>query len=418
MTRTLVANASHPEVDQLAAALARAGMLSQLVRPYTYQGRRWERLLQEVLGEAKFRRSFGRRQPPESLGGDRVKETAVVLDFLHAGVVHGCNRERASVRFLEAFLLSAKEKKVDRVASRRLAGVDAVAANFGSALRSFQAARRMGITTVLNYPIAHHAYASRLLMEEARLVPSFASTLDFVQLPPRVQSRYEEECALADTILVGSHFARDSFVAEGFPASKLRVIPYGVDLGIFSQPANPEKHEGFQVLFVGQIGQRKGISYLLDAYASFRRPDTRLKLVGRFLGPTRVLDPYSELFDYQPHLPRRDLPGVYAQADVFVLPTILEGLAIVVLEAMACGVPVITTSHGPSEVVRDGVDGFIVPIRDPEAIAEKLRLLYSDPELRRRMSEHARQRAAEFSWRAYQEKIVSFFSGLGDAEQR
>jgi glycosyltransferase involved in cell wall biosynthesis len=107
------------------------------------------------------------------------------------------------------------------------------------------------------------------------------------------------------------------------------------------------------------------------------------------------------LYRHTSHLPQKDLPSLFHDADVFVLPTLIEGMPLVVLEAMACGVPVITTTHGPGEIVRDGVDGFFVPIRDHEAIAARLEQLYLDRPLREQMGHNARERALQYSWDAY-----------------
>jgi glycosyltransferase involved in cell wall biosynthesis len=95
------------------------------------------------------------------------------------------------------------------------------------------------------------------------------------------------------------------------------------------------------------------------------------------------------------------LPDFYRRADVFVFPSLSEGMGLVALEAMACGCPVIVTTHGPSEVVRDGIDGFVVPAGDAEAVRVALEKLYQDPELRQRMSQSAQEQAARYSWDRY-----------------
>src|SRR5208283_82834 len=103
--------------------------------------------------------------------------------------------------------------------------------------------------------------------------------------------------------------------------------------------------------------------------------------------------------------PRKDVVRVYQSADVFLFPTISDGFGLTQIEAMACGLPVITTPNAGS-VVRDGIDGFIVPIRNSEALAEKIELLAGDPELLNWMSQNACQRAADFSWEKYGERMT------------
>jgi glycosyltransferase involved in cell wall biosynthesis len=95
-----------------------------------------------------------------------------------------------------------------------------------------------------------------------------------------------------------------------------------------------------------------------------------------------------------------------------VFPTLLDGMGLVVLEAMASGLPVITTPNGPGDLVRDGVDGFVVPIRDVDAIIEKLEFLRTHPEERLRMGQNAQERAKEFTWESYKMKVMEFVRAL------
>jgi glycosyltransferase involved in cell wall biosynthesis len=212
---------------------------------------------------------------------------------------------------------------------------------------------------------------------------------------------------------LGSSFARDSFIAEGIFADKLTVVPYGVDLSLFSpQAAGIPAGGGFRVLFIGQIGQRKGISYLLKAYERFRGDGTSLTLVGNFFGSEEPLRPYRNIFRHIPNIPRAWLADYYRRADVFVFPTLLEGLGLVVLEAMASGLPVIVTPNGPGDIVRDGVDGFVVPIRDPDAIVDRMEYLRANPQVRAEMGRNARERALVFSWDAYQDRVIESLNGM------
>jgi glycosyltransferase involved in cell wall biosynthesis len=246
-----------------------------------------------------------------------------------------------------------------------------------------------------------------LLLEEAELEPAFSGTLNSHILPEWLEERLDKEIALADHILVGSFFVRESFVKEGIPAEKLEVIPYGVDTRLFEPAPRKPQNDCFKLLFVGQIGQRKGVSYLLRAYQQFQDPKTLLTMVGKIQGDGSAFRSYRELFRHIDHVPRTYLRDIYQQADVFVFPTLVEGMPLVVLEAMASGLPVITTPNGPGDIVRDGVDGFIVPIRNPKSILEKLEFLRANPDACAEMGENARKRALEFTWGAYQKRAIA-----------
>ncbi len=406
-----VINYAAPEVNHLAAGLAEAGLLSAYVRPYANMGRTWELALSTIPGMGSwYRRTFGRRQMPDGLLPKHVHQTAVTADLLGAAIRH-LQTQRG--KDLAERLRWYTRRQIARRGARLAAGAKMVVASYMVAEHAFR--RSQGIR-VLNYPIAHHRYIQRFAADEEQREPEFAGTLpDWSAAPPWLERQLDAECALADAILVGSSFARDSFVAEGVPAEKMIVVPYGADVSAFvpaQDDAQQTSERAFRLLFVGQIGQRKGISYLLRAYDEFRGRGTKLTLVGQFYGRADCLDPYRHLFEHIPHIPQAELAKKYRDADVFVFPTLIEGLGMVVLEAMASGLPVITTPNGPGDIVRDGIDGFVVPIRDTGAIVEKLEYLRANPDRRREMGHNARQRALEYNWRAYQERAIQTLQQL------
>lgn len=301
--------------------------------------------------------------------------------------------------------------RLSKAAAAALPYSDALIASYGLALEAFQLGDPT-VLTVLDYPIAHHEYARRLLADEARIRPDMAATLQFNEWPTWVTDRWDQECAAADLILVGSAFVKESFLAQGFPAAKLAVSPYGVDVQLFSPGPTPP--EVFRVLFAGQIGQRKGIGYLLDAWALARTRgiprDSELVLVGSFAGDPRAVLARGDLFQHMPAVPLPTLPSVYRSGSVMVLPSLLEGMPLVVLQAMACGLPVVVTPAAAGDVVRDGVEGYVVPPRNPRAIADRLLTLSADPDLRIRMGLAARRRALEYTWDAYGERVLNEIS--------
>jgi glycosyltransferase involved in cell wall biosynthesis len=164
------------------------------------------------------------------------------------------------------------------------------------------------------------------------------------------------------------------------------------------------------VLFVGQVSRRKGIRYLLDAFDELRLPDAELVLVGGVEHP-RMLETCAGPLIHIPHVQYGEVHSLFQQADVFVYPSLHEGSALAIYEALASGLPVVTTFNSGS-VVRDGIDGYVVPVRDTKAIKEKLSLLYSNPNLRRDMGRNARERAEEFTWDAYQRRMVVFLDSV------
>jgi glycosyltransferase involved in cell wall biosynthesis len=404
----VVVNTSHPEMNQLAAELASRDLLAQFVRPYTSKDRAWERALRKSVLSAH---DLSRRAMPPDLPVDLVTEAALIPDFF------GMLLNRSSRRFpgkvnLQQTLVALRSFSIGRSGARHARDSRITVANIGGALGPIRAVHSTGGKAILNYPIAHHRYAKRLLGEEAELQPAFAGTLQFHKYSKKREQTLDAECQEADLILLGSSFSHRSFLTEGFANEALAVVPYGVDLEMFRSTAAsaPGAETRFSVLFVGQIGQRKGISYLLEGYDAFKKSDTELLLVGAFVGDPSVFTDFESLFRHIPFVPRPLLSELYRDASVLVLPTLIEGMPLVVLEAMASGCPVIVTDHGPGDIVRDGIDGFVIPIRSSDAIRSRLELLYQDRELRRTMGRAAAERAATYTWQAYRKNMLQVLS--------
>lgn len=406
-SNVLVINTLFPEVNYLASGLAEAKLLSRYVRPYANLGRNWENTAARFpgLGNA-YARSFGRRRIPAPLGAEHLVQAGLCWDFAMA--VHLRLPIRATwYRCWRHELINRVVDAVAQAGARRLLAERMVVASWSCALPAFELAHKRGMIRVLNYSIAHPAFSRRYLTEEAEREPNFAGTLNVDDNWPLWQTlQLDREIELADYILVGSSFAKKSFIAEGIPESKLCVIPYGVDTNLFTPPEEAKPTKAFNLLFIGQLTQRKGLSYLLEAYKRIHGPDTTLTVIGQVQDDGAALQPWRHLIRHVPPVPRPQLAQFLQAADVFVFPTLVEGMPIVVLEAMASGLPVITTPNGPGDVVRDQVDGFLVSPRDVDAIVEQLEQLRVNPELRAEMGQNARQRAEKYTWRVYQKTAV------------
>ena len=404
----LTVNSSFPELEHLAAGLATAGLLSLHVRPYANKGRPWERALSQLpfLGKA-YGRTIGRRTLAVGLPRARVSECAVMIDLCMAIAVRAPQKPKI-IRSFNAALSDARSLAIARAGQDAFSDEDVVVASWGVAEPVFQKTQVRGGCRVLNYSLAHHAFARKFLVDEAEREPAFADTLNSFDWPNWLVDRMNNEIDLANKIFVGSSFVRDSFLTERVPKEKLVVLPYGVDTHLFSPSDSPcFNHNRLRVLFVGQIGQRKGLSYLLRAFNRLRGPGISLTLVGRVQGDGRAFTPWRHMFRHITHRPQTELRKIYQESDIFLFPTLLEGMPLVVLEAMACGLPVITTPNGPIDIVRDGVDGFIVPPRNVDDIVDRLDQLRINPELRIWMGRNARKRALSFSWETYRKNAVN-----------
>lgn len=294
--------------------------------------------------------------------------------------------------------------------SPRLDGIALVDALSSWGAELGPAVQRRGGRYVCNRGSSHILFQKEILEEE------FArwSCPPPDGFPDWLVARELAEYGAADAIAVPSSFVLRTFQARGVPPEKLHLTPYGVDLSRFSP--RPRADEWFRVLFVGSASVRKGIGYLLEAVRPLvRRNRLDLWLIGAVSTEARALVArHGDIISYQGFVPPAELAATYSQGSVLVLPSIEEGLARVQAQAMACGLPVIATANtGAEDLLTDGREGFIVPIRDSRAIQERLEWMLTHPAERRAMGEAARQRVASFSgWSAYGEAVERMYVRL------
>jgi glycosyltransferase involved in cell wall biosynthesis len=201
------------------------------------------------------------------------------------------------------------------------------------------------------------------------------------------------------------------------PARRLRRLPYGVDLSRFQPTATPPDGR-FDLLFVGGMSLRKGVPYLLQAYARLQHPRKSLSFAGSVDAALIALMKARGLWPADAqllgHVPQPELKHLMSRSHVMVLPSIEEGLALVQAQAMACGCVVLASRHtGAEDLYSDGVEGCIVPIRDADALAQRLQQLADDPALRQQMSARALLRVRQAGgWHDYGEAALAAYAAL------
>lgn len=297
--------------------------------------------------------------------------------------------------------MSGQQLLLQRACRERFAGATALYTNFiNDDLKAVRQAKDQGLHVVHELIIS--AEVGRILQEERcrhpGVEPNGASAL---QVEAGIE-RDRQKWAISDQVLVPSDHCRESAIALGCDPTRLSLVPYGIPEHWFDLVPDPAVG---RVLFVGQVGLRKGNHVLAEACRLLMARGVRCEI--RVVGPAKV-DVNNPLFEgpiYLGQVPRNQVQEEFRRADVFVLPTLAEGMALVHLEAMACGVPVVTTPQCGS-VVRDGRDGFLVPIRDAGSLADRLQQLVEDRPLRDRLGRSARQRAREFTWERYGERLL------------
>ena len=301
------------------------------------------------------------------------------------------------------------DHEFDRWASTRMIPADVTHAVAGLGLRQRRAAkRRFNTLTVCDCGTTHIRYHQA--SQDAEHARWHA---DPVPWDTRSIAGFEQEYDESDLIVVPSTFAYRTFLDHGIPATKLACVPYGVDPDAY-RPV-PKTDGVFRILFVGTLSIRKGLPYLLDAIAGLDWRNAELTLRGSETPESkRLLDAYRGTIPIKlvPTQPRSQLKHLYSNASVLVLPSVEDAFGLVIGQALACGTPVIATTHtGGPDVIAEGRDGFIVPPRDSAGLREALTRLYEDPRLAASMRVEARRRVeAARGWGDYGDGMVRAFA--------
>jgi glycosyltransferase involved in cell wall biosynthesis len=301
-----------------------------------------------------------------------------------------------------------------RVARSGLGNANVLYAFNGAALEIMESARTRGVRTVLEQISAPVGYDERLLAEERQRWPGWefdgAAQQDWQPMADREKREWE----LADTIVCGSEYVVQAMGADGGPVEKCVVVPYGVDAEQYQLRHPRQRTAQFRVVCVATLQLRKGVQYLIEVARLLKGQPIDVRLVGPAQISDEELNRLKSAVTVVGALPREQVRMEYAQADVLLLPSISEGSATVCYEALASGLPVVTTANAGS-VVRDGVDGFVVPIRDPAALADRIALLSRDRQRLEEMSRQATQTAEQYTWNCYGKRLVEAITGATKA---
>ncbi|MGZ5561985.1 MAG: glycosyltransferase family 4 protein [Halobacteriota archaeon] len=275
-----------------------------------------------------------------------------------------------------------------------------------ASLHTFRRAKELGFPRILYQPIACAEKAVLLLDEERELFPALADTLRYNWFPELELERRRQERSLADAIICASAFTKQSLVETGVAPEKIFVEPYGVDQSVFEPSVT--KYSRFSIMWASSYTQTKGIGYLLEALARRPVPDAELVLAGYPYG-TDAVKLYEDRVRVRRlgYTSREGLARAMGRSHVHVFPTLVEGFGRNIVEAMASGLPVITTANcaGP-DLIEDGVTGFIIPIRDVNAICEKLTWIHDHPEAAIEMGRRARERVGCLTKANYRDRFA------------
>jgi glycosyltransferase involved in cell wall biosynthesis len=339
------------------------------------------------------------------------KKRVRTFPYLHAPYMASGWRDRFGQEVLRLWEYWDRTT-LDRFVANTLPDAELFVGLSGCGLATGREAARRGMKYVCDRGSTHIRHQHEILCEEHR-----KWGMPFAGVDPRIVEREEEEYATADAITVPSSFVRDTFAARGVPNDKVKVLSYGVDLERF-HPVDEPTFGRFDVLFVGGASLRKGLPYLLAAYKALRHPRKSLTLAGiperAVVERMHELGLWSDDIRMLGHVPQPELKALMSRSHVLVLPSMEEGLAMVMAQALSCACPVIASRNtGAEDLFTNGVEGFIVDAGQDEVLTAKLQRLADDPPLRQRMSEAALERVRSIGgWSTYGDNALRLYEKL------
>jgi glycosyltransferase involved in cell wall biosynthesis len=400
-----------PFAQEAARALYEADLLSAYVTTFSYQPN-------SHLGKA-FKAGMGLISKGAAKQLSRRQVTGLPEEYMvrhplpelfRTAVSKSCGPITADLIWDKA------EQWFDRTVARKdLNGEKAIYGYEYATLETFKAQKLRGGVCIYDLPIAHHKLTAELLKPEVEQFPETQTAYEshLRRLAPKRNARKDEELALADHVIVASAFTKSSLTRIGLPDSKISVVPYGAP----KVQTGPRRDKQFPFVFLsaGTQSVRKGVHYTLEAWRCIaaRNGAAELWLVGEMQLPAHLLDGLPGKVVVRPSVPKIELNDLYRQASALVFPSLVEGFGMVITEAMAHGLPVITTKHtaGP-ELINDGQDGFIIPIRSVESLAEKMQWCIDNPDELDQMGVNAAAKAAKWQWSDYRAQLGRTISDL------
>lgn len=397
---------SHPGKQhsfQTATAMEKKGILQYYVTSvYNKQGSITSLILKIAKGD--LRKKLSTRFCP-SISEDKVKQInegfVIITLFLNRFPLLNYFTENWNF-----FVESLFYKKLMKFVKKKKP--DAIIIYNGSANKHLEELNGTNIVKIMDMSIAKREYIHDILQKEI-------DETGRVEIRRMHMSYWNEKmikndmegCTMVDYFLVPSHFVESSLLSNGISNEKIKLVPYGVDIKMFSHKERKRKDDILRLIYVGNISYRKGSHRLLQVISKL--DSVELFLAGTYDKNSSLYTDYSDVknIHFMGFITRDKLNDLYNQCDVFVLPSLCEGMAMVGLEAMATGLPLLCTYYsGVNDVVKNGINGFVYNANKNDELKHYIVWFQKNMDKIPSMSKHARETSLRYSWDIYQENVA------------
>jgi hypothetical protein len=407
---------SHPtgnaNVRAVLSGLLEAGILKEFHTTIaSYPGNLWDFLGKRSWGRELNRRTFD----------DRLRPFTVQHPFYELArmLARRFQCQQLVRHETGAFCVDAVYQQQDRIAAKRLREFpneySGAYTYEDGAVETLTAAKDLGVRRIYDLPIAYWQTLRRLLVEEGERLPGWKATLGGgLSDSEEKLSRKSRELELAEVVVCASGFVARSLPEMAREQKTIIVAPFGSPPPAAPRSSTATGGRKMRVLFAGSMSQRKGLGDLCAAMRMLKRSDVELVIMGN---PEAPMDFYRQEFGgfiHEPTRPHAEVLKLMRSCDVFCLPSIVEGRALVMQEAMSQGLPlIITPNTGGEDLIDDGVTGFLVPIRRPDQIAEKIAWFADNRDVLIEMSQAAQRKANQLTWSMYGRTIATAIRNMG-----
>ena len=404
MSGVLVTHPGRQHSFHLAYALQQAGLLNKLVASFYFKPEKSPfSLIKYMPGNCSGVVAELNKRSYDKLNPDKVEQFPF-FELLRESA------ERLGIPFFPIDIYAVNQIH-DWYVSTRLEYLkpEIVIGSETACYRTFRKAKELGMTTVLDVPSLHSSFINDLRARYKEFDSTFTDSKTYLKKEKAKLREYD----YADYVICISQLAKSTVPDDLYDKKNISVINLGFDSEVFKPKKSYLDNPGLKIVYAGNISVRKGINVLIKSLQRIAKEDIELVLVGNIIDCDIKNVNGAFKLTHIPYCNHSELAEVYSKSDLFVLPTYMDGWGMVLIEAMSCGTPVITTENaGSKEAIKEGENGCIVPVADYKSLAQKISYFYNNPKEIERYGTSAAKTAKSYTWDNYNKNIASFISSI------
>lgn len=417
MMKVLVVHPAQQHSYRLATALYRKGQLYKYVTTvYDKKGSLTHFVTKLLRGSDKSR---AKGRVCQDIKEDDVVQFCEAEGLIKLLAMH-ISKLRPLYKKIKYHSTDRFAKKVAKYAIKN--HVDAVVSydDYSSVLFTLLKENAPDILRIMDVSAANILYMKQIYEKDMLLQPEFAKRLrkerELVWNEGNIK-RAHSEIKNTQIFLSPSKFVARSLEYSGVSKKQIKICPYGVDVKQFDQKKYADvqeiKKRPIRFIYVGGVKELKGAAYLFHAIKEIPKEQAELTIVGQYNPKDLDISPYLNRVTFTGPVLHTEVSKLLMKSDVFVFPSLGEGLSLATLEAAACGLPLIVSENsGVNDAITEGQEGFVIPIQSTQALIEKMIWFIEHPDLIEPMGKSARAMAFKYTWDSYYERIGHIFNEI------